>query len=337
MKSGGWRAALGGVLSVALIYWTLHGISPAEVANSLSQADPLLFAAAIFCSTAIFALRAVRWQAILEPVATAIPVAPLWRATTIGMMVNNVALARAGEIARAYALTKEVPVPFATALASLVVDRLFDAVLLLLLAATALLHPALSTSQPLAGRSLAAFGIASGGVVVVLLLGLYAIAFFPTQLLSLFELFARRVSPAVEERGRRVLETFVKGLSVLRSPGHFALVFGWTLAHWLLNALGFWLAFKALGITAPFSAALFLQAFIALGTAVPALPGFFGVFEYMSVQGLGVYGVSQQQAATWAIGYHLFSFIPITVIGAYYFARLGIKLRDLQAAPDVAA
>jgi uncharacterized protein (TIRG00374 family) len=325
------------VLSAALIYWTLHGISPTEVAHRLSQADPLLFAAAIFCGTVIFALRAWRWQTILEPVAGKLPFGPLWRATTIGMMVNNVVPARAGEIARAYALTKEVPVPFATALASLAVDRLFDAIVLLVLAAVALLDPALSGVETLAGRPLTSFATGAGAVVAVLLLGLYALVFFPKQLLRLFELFARRVSPTIEERGRRVLETFFLGLSVLRSPGRFAAVFAWTLAHWLINALGFWLAFKAVGITAPFSAALFLQAFIAMGTAVPALPGFFGVFEYMSVQGLAVYGVGQEQAATWAIGYHLLSFIPITVIGAWYFARLGVKLRDLQPAPDAAA
>jgi uncharacterized protein (TIRG00374 family) len=166
--------------------------------------------------------------------------------------------------------------------------------------------------------------------VVTLLLALYALVFFPSKLLRLFELFARRVSPAVEDRGRRVLETFVQGLSVLRRPTRFAAVFGWSIAHWLLNGVGFWLSFKAVGITAPFSAALFLQAFISLGTAVPALPGFFGVFEYMSVQGLAIYGVGQQQAATWAIGYHLLTFIPITLIGAYYFTRLGLKMRDLQ-------
>ena len=124
----GWRAALGVVLSAVLIYWTLHGISPAEVARQLSQADPLLFAGATFCATAIFALRARRWQTILEPVAAGIPMGPLWRATAIGMMVNNVVPARAGELARAYALTKETAVPFATALASLAVDRLFDAI-----------------------------------------------------------------------------------------------------------------------------------------------------------------------------------------------------------------
>lgn len=324
-------------MGAALIYWTLHGISPTEVAHRLSQADPLLFAGATFCATAIFALRARRWQTILEPVAAKIPLGPLWRATALGMMVNNVVPARAGEIARAYALTKEAPVPFPTSLASLAVDRLFDAIVLLLLAAAALLDPALSTAQTLAGRPLGSFAAGAGTIVVLLVLSLYALVFFPTQLLRLFELFARRVSPAVEEGGRRVLETFIHGLSVLRRPGRFAAVFAWTLAHWLLNALGFWLAFKAVGISAPFSAALFLQAFIALGTAVPALPGFFGVFEYMAVQGLAVYGVSQQQAATWAIGFHLFSFIPITVIGAYYFARLGVRLRDLQPSPEVAA
>jgi uncharacterized protein (TIRG00374 family) len=323
-------------VSAALIYWTLHGISPTAVAHRLSEADPFLFGAATFCATAIFALRAIRWQVILQPVAGRLPFGPLWRATAIGMMVNNLVPARAGEIARAYALTKEAPVPFATSLASLAVDRLFDAIMLLLLAATALLDPGLSSTETLlAGRPVSAFATGAVTLVLVLLFALYALVFFPAQLLRLFELFARRVSPAIEERGRTVLKTFVNGLSVLRSPARFAAVFGWTLAHWMLNAIGFWLSFKAVGIRAPFSAALFLQAFIALGTAVPALPGFFGVFEYMSVQGLAVYGVSQQQAATWAIGYHLFSFIPITLIGAYYFARLGVKFRDLQPAPDV--
>ena len=333
----GWRAALGAVLSAALIYWTLHGISASAVARSLSNSDPLLWIAATFCATVIFLLRARRWLTILEPVAGKLSLGALWRATAIGMMVNNVVPARAGEIARAFALTREAPVPFATSLASLAVDRLFDAIVLLLLAVLALVDPALSKVDTLAGRPLTSFATGAGLFVFILVAGLYALVFFPSQLLRLFELFARRVSPTVEERGRRVLKTFIDGLSVLRQPARFAAVFGWTLAHWLVNAVGFWLAFRAVGITAPFSAALFLQAFIALGTAVPALPGFFGVFEYMSVQGLGVYGVSQEQAATWAIGYHLFSFVPITLIGAYYFTRLGVRLRDLQASTDAAA
>jgi len=186
----------------------------------------------------------------------------------------------------------------------------------------------------LMGRPLGSFATSAGSVVLVLVALLYALVFLPDQLLRFFELFARRVSPKVEDRGRRMLQTFFQGLSVLRSPRRFAALFGWTVAHWMLNAVGFWLSFRAVGINAPFSAALFLQASISLGTAVPALPGFFGVFEYMAVQGLAIYGVNREQAATWAIGYHLFSFIPITLIGAYYFTRLGVKLRDLQPARE---
>ena len=330
----GWRATIGALLSVALIYWTLRGVSAGEVISRLSHANLWLFAAATFCATAIFALRVRRWGIILEPVVGVLPFAPLWHATAIGMMVNNVVPARAGEIARAYALTREAPVPFATSIASLAVDRLFDVIVLLFLAATALLDPSLSTSVTLVGRPLSSFAASAGAVVLILIAVLYGLVFFPHQLLRLFELFARRVSPAVEERGRRLLQGFFQGLSVLRSPTRFAAVFGWTVAHWMLNALGFWLSFRAVGINAPFSAALFLQAFIALGTAVPALPGFFGVFEYMSVQGLAIYGIDRELAATWAIGYHLFSFIPITLIGAYYFTRLGVKLRDLQTTTE---
>ena len=333
----GWRSALGIGLSAVLLYLAFKDIEFATVVANLRKANIGLLVMSAVAATFIFPLRARRWRPILAPVAPDLPFGVLWRPTAIGMMINNVVPARAGEIARAYALTKEAPVPFATSLASLAVDRLFDAIVLLLLAAAALLDPALSGADTLGGQPLSSFATGAVTVVMLLLLALYGLVFFPKQLLRLFELFARRVSPSVEERGRRVLETFIRGLSVLSSPGRFAAVFGWTLAHWLLNALGFWLAFKAVGITAPFSAALFLQAFIALGTAVPALPGFFGVFEYMAVQGLAIYGVGQQQAATWAIGFHLFSFIPITLIGAYYFARLGVRLRDLQSSPDVTA
>jgi hypothetical protein len=57
----------------------------------------------------------------------------------------------------------------------------------------------------------------------------------------------------------------------------------------------------------------------------------------MSVQALAVYGVGQQQAATWAIGFHVLSFIPITLIGAYYFTRLGVRMSELRSPAEAAA
>jgi hypothetical protein len=77
-----------------------------------------------------------------------------------------------------------------------------------------------------------------------------------------------------------------------------------------------------------------LQGLIAIGVAVPSAPGFFGVFEALGREGLGLYGVDPTLAVTWAIGYHLLSFIPITLIGAYYFVRLGLHFRDIGTATE---
>jgi uncharacterized protein (TIRG00374 family) len=332
-----WRSAAGIALSAVLLWWTLRDVSLATVWGELSHASIPLFLASTVCATLIFPLRARRWKTILEPVAPNQPFGALWRATAIGMMANNVLPARAGEIARAYALTRQTAVPFATSIASLAVDRLFDMVVLLMLAVAAFIDPAFPRTATIAGQSLGQIAQGSVLFVIVLVFALYALAFFPAHLVRVFEIFARRISPALEERGKAVLIRFSDGLSVLRSPGRFGAVLAWTIAHWLLNALAFWLGFKAVGVVLPFSAALFLQTLIAVGVALPSAPGFFGVFEKLATVGLGIYGVAATQATSWAIGFHILSFIPITVMGLWYFTRLGLHLAEINTARESAA
>jgi uncharacterized protein (TIRG00374 family) len=253
------------------------------------------------------------------------------------MMVNNLVPARAGEIARGYALTRQTKIPLSTSIASLAVDRLFDMLVLLLLAVMAFLDPAFPRGARIAGQSLGSLAQGSIGLVVLLVLALYALAFFPEQLVRAYELFARRISPALETRGKAVLINFSEGLSVLRSPQRFLAVLAWTILHWLVNALAFWLGFKAVGMNLPFSAALFLQTLIAIGVALPSAPGFFGVFEKLANVGLAIYGVGPDRATSWAIGYHILSFIPITVIGVYYFVHLGLHFKEIETAREATA
>lgn len=330
------RAILGIALSVALLWWTLHGVSLSRVIHELGRSNPWLFAIATFFATLVFPLRARRWRTILDPIYARLPFDPLWRATAIGMMVNNLVPARAGEIARAYVLTRETEVPFPTAIASLAVDRVFDAIVLLLLAFSAVLDNNFPSGVQFGGQSIERWAIGGAGLVAVMVALLYALVFFPAQLIRIFELFARRLSPKLEARGKAALETFAQGLSVLRSPGHFLAVFAWTVLHWLCNAFGWWLAMRAVGIHVPYSAALLLQALVALGVAVPAAPGYFGVYETVGILGLAIYGVPAPLATSWALGFHILSFIPITLIGLFYSTRLGFNLKELQSQRNAA-
>src|SRR4051812_29310194 len=272
----GWRSALGITLSAALLYLAFKDISFAEVLRQVRKADVGLLALASLAGTLIFPMRAMRWRPILDPVAPNLPFGTLWRPTAIGMMINNVVPARAGELARAFALSRSTPaVPFPAAFASLAVDRLFDAVVVLLLMFGAMLDPAFPRGATLMDRPVASY---AGFFLIVTLAGiavLYLVVLFPARVLRIYELIAHRLAPRLEARGRDALVSLANGLSVLRTPRRFAAVFAWTLAHWLVNAFAFWLAFKAVGIDAPFSTALFLQGLIAIGVAIPQAPGFF--------------------------------------------------------------
>ncbi len=329
----GWRGALGIALSVAALWWTLRGIDLGAVMEHIRDANPILLVLSTAAATGIFPLRARRWRPILHSVAPELPFAPLWRATAIGMMVSNVIPARAGELARAYALARETRrVSFTAAFASVAVDRVFDAAVVLLLMFAAMLDPRFSGGTIVGGQSASRI-IAGGAVVAASMLAiLFLMARFPNAVVRTYEAGARRIAPRLEQRGVELLRTFVSGLGVLRRPSLFAGVLWWTLLHWLLNAFAFWLGFLAVGIDAPFSAALFLQGLIAIGVALPSAPGFFGIFELFAKAGLTIYGVPDDLAVAWAISFHFLSFIPITVIGAWYFVRLGLHMREIGAA-----
>lgn len=334
----GWRGALGILLSVLLLAFTLRGVDFGDVAEALRASSIPLFILSVIVGTSIFPLRARRWKTILSPIDDRISFGPLWRSTAIGMMVNNVVPARAGELARAYALTRECPtIPFSASFASLAVDRLFDALVVLSLMLLAMLDPHVPRGENVAGQPVAYW--VTGGVFFagLLLVAVYLVVFFPARIVTWYQWLARRVAPRFEERGKDVLLKFASGLSVLRSPRRFVAVLAWTIAHWVVNAFAWWIACKAVGIAVPFSAMFVLQGLIAIGVALPSAPGFFGVFEALGREGLGLYGIDPTLAVTWAIGFHLLSFIPITLIGGYYFVRLGMHFRDLGTATERAA
>ena len=134
----------------------------------------------------------------------------------------------------------------------------------------AMLSPAFPQGAQISGRPVASYAIIGVTATLIGLAAMYLFILIPNRVLALWDAVTRRLSPKLAAKGREALTSLAKGLSVLRSPRRFAIVLWWTLAHWLLNALAFWVGFRAAGMDLPFSAALFLQGIIAIGVAVPA-------------------------------------------------------------------
>ena len=326
----GWKGLLGVVISVALLWWTLRNESFVDIWNVLRASNLPLFVFAALCATLVFPLRAWRWRYILEPTAGTISFGPLWRATAIGMMMNNVSPARAGELARAYILARETGrIKFTAALGSLVVDRVFDTLVVLLLLLIAVSVPAFPGGAMVGSWPIAKLLIVFTAIALTALLTLILAALFPHRVVKIWERALGGVAPRIMERGRGILVSFGEGLGVLRDPRRSAIVFFWALVMWLVNGTSFWIAFKAVGIDAPYSGALFLQSLLAFAVAAPSAPGFFGPFEAASKVALSVYGVNETLAVSYALGYHLLGWIPIVIIGFWYLGKMGLHLKDM--------
>jgi uncharacterized protein (TIRG00374 family) len=324
-----WKAVLGVLVSVGLLYYALRGVDFHDVARQVLLAHPWLLLVAVGVNFLTFPLRALRWQALLEPVRRT-RLGNRFAATCVGFMANNLLPARVGEFARAYALSRLEPVRMTASFGSLVVERLFDIIVVvgsLLLAMTLPGFPAMHAAMPEVWRAaetiLAIFAV---GFVVVLIM-----VTWPERSVRVFEAVARRVLPhALRRKVIDLLEGFLQGLTAVRQPVLVIRIAAWSAAVWGVNALSFWIGFHAFDVQVPFSGALFLQSIIALAVSLPSVPGFFGIYEAAVRVGLvGVWGIATTPAIAFALGFHITTFIPVTLFGLFYVWRLGLTWSEV--------
>jgi hypothetical protein len=326
-----WPGIAGLLLSVALLWWVLHDVSFADVWRHLRQVRPLPFALAVAFATATFPLRAVRWRYILRLEGALLPYAPLWHATAIGFMANNLLPARAGELARAYAARKLTAVRLSSALGSLVVERVLDGIAIVALLTLAIWAGGFTGEADVAGVPLATVARSGGAAFLVLLAAALAAVHWPEPGLRLARFVATRTIPERwADRLLHALRGVLSGLDALRSPVRFLAALLWTFGVWLVNAASFWLCAVAFGLSLPAVAAFVVQGLVAFGVAIPSSPGFFGPFEAACRVSLALYGVTADRAVSYAVGYHFATFIPITLLGLWSLSRAHLHLAELR-------
>lgn len=322
-----WKGLLGLAISLALLWWVLRDVSPAEVARELREADPWLLGASVVAATFSFVLRAFRWNVLLEPERLESSFDARFGATCTGFAANNLFPARIGEFVRAYVLTRRSRVPFGSAVGSLVLERILDGLALVTFMVAALLSP----DFPLDDPATAAFARRSAMIGAAIFLTGFATLWWaardPARALVAWQATGGRLLPRrLRDRANGLIETVVMGVRAVSHPFVLLRAVAWSLVLWLLLAGSIWLGLVAFDIRSPgFLGAMFLQAVIGFSVAVPSTPGFFGVFEAGARIGLEPWGVDESTIASFATSYHILTFLPITLLGLWYLRRFGLS------------
>jgi hypothetical protein len=151
----------------------------------------------------------------------------------------------------------------------------------------------------------------------------------------LAEAVFRRMLPRgkLADRLAGLFRGLLQGLTALHDPRRLAAVIAGSAVLWIVNAASFGLAFAAFGLPGDLWTALMVQTFVVFAVAAPSTPGYVGVLELAVVAGLGLYGVPKDAAFAAAAAYHVTTFIPVILLGAWSLARTGLSLGELRRAP----
>jgi uncharacterized protein (TIRG00374 family) len=323
-----WQFWVGVLISVFFVWISLRGLRLGEFWTVVKGANYWWIIPGVAVYFVGVWVRAWRWHYLLKPIKV-IPTRTMFPITTIGYMGNNIYPARAGEVLRAVILKRREGVPVSASLATIIVERIFDGVVMLAFIFINLPELARLTSASGFVGNIQQVAIYGTVAFMVALLVFLLAAMFPVVTARVGQWFIDRLLPARFRPGiTGFMHKFLDGLASLRSPVNILMVFVTSVIIWLFETLKYWFVMHAFGFTVSFFALMLMNGIVNLATTIPSAPGYIGTFDAPGIAVLAAYGVDQATAAGYTLTLHAALWVPITLLGAYFLTREGIKWSD---------
>src|SRR5262245_29269246 len=304
------------VLGAGLLVFFLSRVPLKDIGRQIASISTPWLMTAISLSIFVMVVRSARWIWMLRPLAP-VPFFPAFRATAIGFAANTVLPARAGEVIRPALLARDRGLPFAAVLASILFERVLDALAQLFFLGLALASPEAASMGPFASGRVRL--LAGTTAAVAIGVALFAVVWRRTTervIDRMLVILPERIRPAAN----RIAHGFLDGFASLKSPRLAMLVGAGSLAMWLLINVQIYCILRAFGLALPFSAAYVVTTAVVLGLFVPTPGGVGGYHAAVQFALTEVFHVPIATATGVALIAHAVSFVPISIIGFGLFA-----------------
>jgi uncharacterized protein (TIRG00374 family) len=239
-------------------------------------------------------------------------------AYSVGFAANNVLPFRLGEATRVILLSMRGEIPVVEVAAAAGLERLLDMVVLALMLGV-LAPSAAKMPGATSAAALVVMLVASALAVIV------AVVRFGDGTRAIFERATRWLPPAPRRAALDRWDELVRGLAALLEPAIGIPAAVGAVGVWLLTVVLQWLVLRAFQPQAGAADAAFMVVAVSLASALPAAPGFIGVYHWAGQQSLTaafpqLYDPSVALAA--ATVAHAASYVTGTalgIVGLWYF------------------
>ncbi|HET9344422.1 MAG TPA: lysylphosphatidylglycerol synthase transmembrane domain-containing protein [Candidatus Limnocylindrales bacterium] len=322
IRIGRARALAGVAISIVALWLVLRSVDLAATAEALRNADWRWLAVLVAFLCLDLAVRALRWQRLLAPIAW-VPYLHTLSYLLVGYLFNNILPARLGELVRSHYAGDREGISRSTTLGTIVVERVIDLVSVVAIASVAIL--VLSVRGIVASAVLVGVAVA-GLVAAVLAVGIAAHRLPGAERIAAFADRYPRVRDAV---GR-----LRDGLRVAGRPRTLIEALLLSVVSWGSAILAYAAAGQTIGVELTIGQAALLASGVALASAIPAGPANLGTFELAAVTIGRAVGVSESDAFAMALIAHAAILLTTSVGGAIALLRLGWPQRVTSPTPN---
>jgi len=296
-----------------LLYYALRGIEWRRVWQIVLGARWQYLAVGAAAATLNYFIRSIRWRVLLNARGH-FKVGPVFWATVAGYMANSFLPARAGEVVRSFIISNQSSLSKTYVLTTALTERLMDAIALVLCGSVVLLqvNPKPAWMEQV-GRTTA----------VIAILGALMVALLP-RIEGQIEKVLRWIPfpPLLRDRLLGFAEQILLGLRAFHDTGRLLRFTALTVLIWTLDASGSMVAARAFDIHMTFPVALLLLAGMGLGSALPATPGYVGIYQFAAVTILPPFGIDRNAALAYIIVAQALGYAEVLVLGLFGLYRI---------------
>lgn len=309
---------IGLIISGVCIYFASRGINFSEVGGSLRSANYVYIFPVLFIVIFTLYLRCYRWGIILESLVK-YNQKKLFIIGSIGFMAVGVLPARLGEFVRPYLIKQEKGIKMSSTMATIIVERVFDLLALMIVLFAVLLKISLPPEIFKAGITMLAIAFFLFALLIFL-------AVKKDFSLNKIDSFVGMLPHRLAKPLQHLAHSFIEGLQILPDIKKILYVGFLSFLIWLTLGLSNYLLFFAFSFKLSIINAFAVLVIVALGVMLPAAPGFVGTYHYACVLGLTSFGIAKPEAFSYSVALHFLQMIPVIALGLLFlpFQKLSL-------------
>jgi uncharacterized protein (TIRG00374 family) len=296
-----------------LLFLTLRGLDWTSFWRILGQGHYFILLFTLPIGSLSYFIRAARWSTLLR-LEKQISILSVFWANMAGYLGNLLLPARAGELVRSAFLARKSGASTSYMLATALIERLLDALALVLIGAIALLR---QTDMP--DSILNAMKI----MAVAGILGLLTFIIVPSQEVLLLRILGKLpLSAAFAPRVSVQIRSFMAGMRSLRDTRRLLRFLLLTGLIWFLDGIATVVGVRVISQTLDLSQALILISALGLSSAIPSTPGYIGVYQFVAVFVLVPFGFTKAEALAYILISQILGYIVVMAWGLLGLWRL---------------